>query len=71
MIPKGFKMKWHNVGTGNIQLRLCVALVGQDAWLCHGYAKTSPQGDLREAAKLKERIRLIENGRVAIKGVIQ
>lgn len=60
-IPDGYKMKWHNVGNGNVQLRLCVALIGGDAYLCHGYVKTSPQQDQREAALLKTRIPLIRD----------
>jgi len=32
-IAHGFKMKWHQVGPGRVQLRLPVALV-RDAYLC-------------------------------------
>lgn len=71
VIPKGFKMKWRNVGNGLVQLRLCVALVRDDAWLCHGYVKTSPQGDLAEAAKLNWRIFQIEAGNIHPKGELR
>src|SRR5262245_1681889 len=28
IVADGFKMKWHNLGPGRVQLRLCVAIVG-------------------------------------------
>ena len=62
-IPNGFKMKWHNFGNSNVQLRLCVAIIDTDAYLCHAYVKNSPQQDLRESAKLEDRIGLILAGR--------
>ena len=55
-------MKWHNFGNGNVQLRLCVALVDGDAYLCHAYVKTSPAQDRRRAASLKHKILLIQRG---------
>ena len=58
-IKDGWKMKWHNIGNGKVQLRLCIGLVNGDAFLCHAYSKTSPPMDKRMAAKLKERLRLI------------
>jgi hypothetical protein len=62
VVPDGYKMKWHNFGNGNVQLRLCVGLVGGDAYLCHAFVKTSPDQDKREAAKLRKRISLIRDG---------
>ncbi len=33
-LSHGFKMKWHNIGAGAVQLRLCVALLDDSAFLC-------------------------------------
>lgn len=67
VIPDGFKLKWHNIGSGKVQLRLAVAILGS-AFLCQGYVKDSPSRDKREAAKLKSRINLISVGRYQYRG---
>jgi len=59
----GWKMKWHNFGNGNVQLRLCVALLNDDAYLCHAYVKTSDPQDKRMGASLKDKIDLIRAGK--------
>ncbi|MCB9764718.1 MAG: hypothetical protein H6739_33390 [Alphaproteobacteria bacterium] len=69
-VPDGFKMKWHNLGNGNVQLRLCIGLVDGDAFLCQGFKKTSPGQDFREGFKLMERIRLIRQQRHVEKGAL-
>lgn len=69
-IPRGFKMKWHNVGPGRIQLRLAVALTLAQAFLCQGYVKDSISRDKREAAKLKSRINLIHRGKYQYRGTL-
>lgn len=61
-VTDGYKMKWHSFGNGNVQLRLCVGLVGGDAFLCHAYVKTSGAQDMRMAAALKDRLGLIRAG---------
>lgn len=38
-VADGFKMKWHNMGPGRIQLRLCVGLLRGSAYLCRAYIK--------------------------------
>lgn len=58
-ISDGYKMKWHNFGNGRVQFRLCVAIIGSDACLCHAYIKTSPGRDLLMAASLQDKITLI------------
>ncbi len=61
-IVDGYKMKWHNFGNGSIQLRLCVALIDDTAYLCHAYKKTSPAHDKRRAGTLKDKILIIRQG---------
>ena len=67
-VPDGYKMKWHNVGNGNVQLRLCVAVLDGDAFLFHGYIKNSPAQDRLEAEKIKMRIQLLREGAVELMG---
>lgn len=62
IIPNGFKMKWHQVGNGKVQLRLPVTLT-QNAFLCAGYAKRDDKLEKRQLAKFKTHCQLIEEGR--------
>jgi hypothetical protein len=59
VIEHGFKMKWHNVGSGKVQLRLAVAIIQKKAVLCQGYVKTDEKTDKREMLKFKMRIQRI------------
>mgnify|MGYP000996428208 CR=1 FL=1 len=61
-------MKWHNFGNGQVQLRLCVALVSGNAHLCHAYVKTSDAQDKRMAGSLKDKIELIGAGLHDVRG---
>lgn len=67
-IQHGYKMKWHNLGPGAVQLRLSVAVIGDTAYLCRAWVKDSPATDKREAAKLKHHINAIVSGRYATRG---
>ena len=67
-VADGYKMKWHNIGPGQAQLRLCVAIVRGAAYLCQAYAKDSPAKDKREAAKLLLRVDLIQSGHYEYRG---
>src|SRR2546421_13050496 len=60
-VPGGFKMKWHNLGPGHVQLRLCVAMLDK-AYLCQAFVKTDDAKDKREAANLEIRIASIRKG---------
>jgi hypothetical protein len=57
-IPDGFKMKWHQIGPGNVQLRLPVGLF-QEAYLCEASVKTDPKKEKRMMAKFKTHLELI------------
>jgi hypothetical protein len=76
-IPYGFKMKWHNVGPGQVQLRLTVAMfpgtgmLPGSAVLCSAYVKSSKATEARELAKFKDRIKRILSGQYVQRGVIQ
>lgn len=67
IIPNGYKMKWHQVGNGKVQLRLPVGL-SNHAYLCEAYVKNNEKKELRMLAKFKTHLQLIEEGRFAICG---
>lgn len=60
-IPDGFKMKWHQVGAGNVQMRLPVGMFAE-AYLCEAYVKTDPKKEKRMMAKFKTHLELIRRG---------
>lgn len=69
-IADGYKMKWHNIGPGRVQLRVSVAILQGRAFLCEAYVKDSEAKDKRECAKLKRRINQIALGQYQYRGTI-
>lgn len=69
-VESAFKMKWHNLGPGQVQLRLGVVIHRSVAYLCQAYVKDSDAKDKREAAKLLLRVDLIESGRFQKRGIL-
>jgi hypothetical protein len=67
-IQHGFKMKWHQVGPGHVNLRVGVAMQPAEAFLCRAYVKDNPSVDKREMAKLKLHISWILQGRHQVRG---
>ena len=57
-IPDGYKMKWHNIGNGKIQLRLPVGMFAE-AVLCGAYAKGNTNFEKRKMAVFKTHLELI------------
>jgi len=68
IIPQGYKMKWHNIGHGRVQLRLLVVMAHRTAYLCNAYVKDNENMDFREMAKLKIKIHLINEGKFISRG---
>lgn len=62
IIPDGYKMKWHNFGNGQIQLRLPIAHINDDFYLCRAYVKKTPKQEERELLVFAEHIDLIRAG---------
>lgn len=62
IVRDGFKMKWHQLGPGQIQLRLPVGLLGS-AYLCAAYVKTDPKAERRRLLKFKTHLQLIREGK--------
>ena len=69
VVPNGYKMKWHNMGDGAVQIRLCVAVLDH-AYLCQAYVKDNATTEHREAAKFMARIKSIKDGRYYHRGTL-
>ncbi len=69
-IQHGYKMKWHNIGSGRIQLRLAVVILQGKSFMCQGYVKSNDFVDKKEMAKLKIRIRDIGKGHYVYRGML-
>ncbi len=70
VIEHGFKMKWHNMGNGNIQLRLAIVILRNKIYLCHGYIKTNEKIDKKEMNNLKIKIQRIKENTHKEMGVL-
>lgn len=68
IIVDGFKMKWHQIGNGKVQLRLTVAMVDGNSYLCRAYVKLNDKVDKRELSKFKVYIDRIKQGRYTLRG---
>lgn len=68
IIRYGYKMKWHNIGSGRSQLRLLVVIIDETVYLCNAYVKDNANTDFREMAKLKTKIQLIQRGQITYQG---
>ncbi len=75
LIKYGYKMKWHNFGPGNVQLRMCVVIAETDlankkeqrSFLCTSYIKDD-KTDKREMARMKIKIQKIVDGTFVYRG---
>lgn len=70
----GYKMKWHNIGPGSVQLRLPV-MTGDRAgtpaaFLCEAYVKANSKVDQRKLARFKTHMNLIAAGTYTYRGTI-
>lgn len=70
IIQHGYKMKWHNIGSGRVQLRLAIVILQGKSFLCQGYVKSNDFVDKKEMAKLKIRIRDIGKGHYVYRGIL-
>ena len=67
-ISHGYKMKWHQIGSGKVQLRLAVAIINGISYLCRGYVKKDEKVDRREMARFKIHLREIFTGNYQYRG---
>lgn len=70
VLKYGWKMKWHNIGNGKVQLRLLVAIFDENAFLCEAYVKTTSQLDFRKMARLKIKISKISENNYCRRGFL-
>lgn len=68
VIPGGYKMKWHNIGNGRVQLRLPVGIFNGMAFLCEAYVKSNDKVDKRNIAKFNVHLDLIRRGLYITRG---
>lgn len=68
IIHGSYKMKWHNIGPGGVQLRLLIAILENRAYLCNAYVKDNVSTDFREMAKMKVKVQLINAGQYTFLG---
>lgn len=71
VISDGYKMKWHQIGNGGVQLRLTVGIVGGNSYLCEAYVKTDNKVDKRKLAKFKVYLDLIRKGYYTTRGELK
>lgn len=64
----GHKMKWRQIGPGQVQLRLPVMVGTQKTFLCEAYVKTNGKVDQRKMARFKTHMNLISKGQYAYRG---
>lgn len=68
IIPDGYKMKWHNIGSGKVQLRLPVGIINGVAYLCQAYVKSDEKIEKLKLAKFKDHLKLIRLDQHVVKG---
>ncbi|MBV9575721.1 MAG: hypothetical protein JO149_03780 [Gammaproteobacteria bacterium] len=68
LIANGYKMKWHQIGNGRVQLRLTVGIFGNECILCEAYVKKDDKVDNRKLARFKVYLDLIRQGSYTVRG---
>lgn len=68
VIQQGYKMKWHQIGEGRVQLRLTVGIFDDRSFLCEAYVKRNSKQEIRQLARLKTFLELIRRDRYKICG---
>ncbi len=66
-IADGYKMKWHNMGNGKVNIRLPVAMFAE-AVLCEAYVKNDTKKEKRRLARFKTHVQLVRLGRHTTRG---
>ena len=66
IIHQGYKMKWHNIGSGKVQLRLLIVIADKTAYICNAYVKDNESTDFRKMSKLKIKIQQINEGNLPL-----
>jgi hypothetical protein len=73
-LANGYKMKWHQIGSGKVQLRLPVTAGSHggvpSAFLCECYVKSNTNYEQRMMAKFKRHMNLIALNRYTYRGAL-
>ncbi len=69
-VSSAYKMKWHNFGSGRVQLRLLCYVHDGEVYLCKGYVKSNDRVDRRMMVQMLDHIELIEEGKANEEGRI-
>lgn len=70
IIKYGFKMKWHNIGNGRVQLRVAIAIINHRIYLCQWYVKSNEKVDQKEMIKLRVKIQKIMQNIYEVRGIL-
>jgi hypothetical protein len=70
LIRGGYKMKWHQLGPLQVELRLAVTALPGQVLLCECYDKASSADERRKMARLKTQMNLIAAGRYTHRGTL-
>jgi hypothetical protein len=68
IITDCYKMKWHQIRNGHVQLRLTVIIRGNESFLCEAYVKENEKTEKRNLARLKTYAELIRKGQYTVCG---
>ena len=60
-------MKWHQMGSGKVQIRLPVGML-DSAYLCEAYVKENPNQEARRLARFKTHLQMIRLRRFTERG---
>lgn len=70
VLQDGFKMKWHNIGPGQVQLRLPVMVGKGCTYLCEAYVKADSSHERRMLARFKSHMNKISQGHFTHRGIL-
>jgi len=70
ILQDGYKMKWHHLGAGRVQLRLPVMARAPQAFLCEAYVKLNVAYEMRKMARFKTHMNLISQGKYVYRGAL-
>jgi hypothetical protein len=70
ILHPGYKMKWHQMGPGLVQIRLPVMVGRGRTFLCAAYVKQNPSQEKRMLARFKTHMNDISQGRFTYRGTL-
>lgn len=68
VIANGYKMKWHQMGNGLVQLRLTVGVFNDECFLCEAYVKSNENQEFRKLEKFRRHLESIKDKKYIERG---